>query len=50
MIQENRREDQCHDQVCLSHHKEELRNLTYDYLSEELDYIASENLPVVKGL
>lgn len=43
------RRDQCDDINCMSHRLATTREKTFDLVGEELDYLVSENLPVVKG-
>lgn len=43
------RRDQCEDTTCMSHRLAATREKTHEQVSEELDYLISENHPVVKG-
>lgn len=42
-------EEGCYDVTCRSHRRAKARDTSFEYLSEELDYVISENHPVIKG-
>ena len=39
----------CFDETCRSHRMTSLMEKTHEYVSQELDYVISENQPVIKG-